>query len=201
MNSTNRGLNRFLLAILGIVVLAAGVLTGWAGAAPELARQWTRIGQHTLAWTRQQLRAAPIPGTDTSWWTAASLLAVVLALVLLVFWIRSQGGGHIRRIGNHEDAGRGATAVDVSYAAEAITDATAGNDQILSTTVTAWRLKGADALKINVQARRGASPADIESAMEVVIAGLDTILGEQVPVLVHIGSGPRSRFAGPELVH
>lgn len=201
MNGTHRTLNRAMLTVIGIVMITVGVFTAWAGASPEMGRRWSSTGQDALGWTRQQLRTAPIPGTDTSWWTAAALLAGVLAIVLLMLWIVSQGGGRTNSIGTHDDAGRGTTTVDVSFAAQAITDANAGNDQILSTGVTAWKLKGTEALKITVQARRGASPAQIDSAVQDVIAGLDAVLGEQVPVLLRIVSGPRARFTRPERVH
>ncbi|WP_104138941.1 hypothetical protein [Arthrobacter sp. ZGTC131] len=200
MNSTPRALNRFLLALLGIVLFAAGALTAWAGASPAVARQWTRAGQDTLDRITGQLRAAPVPGTGSSWWTAAAFLLLLLLVGLLVAWIATQGGGRTGSLGAHEDAGRGTTTVDVSFAAQSIRDATAQNRQLRSTTVSAWKIRGAHALRISVQARKGASPADISSALEEVISGLDAVLGEQIPVLVRIAAGPRTRFAHRERV-
>lgn len=201
MSSTHRGLNRILLALLGAVLLAAGTLTMWAGASPNVARQWTRTGADTLAWTRQQLRATPIPGTDTSWWTVSALLLLAVMVTLLVCWIASQGGGRTGSLGAHEDAGQGATTVDITFAAQAINDATAENGQLLSTTVSAWHVKGAEALRISVQARKGASPADISAAIEEAINGLETVLGERIPALVRIGAGQRTRFARAQRVY
>jgi hypothetical protein len=201
MNSTHRGLNRLLLFLLGAVLLAAGALSVWAGATPEMARQWARTGQDILDRPKQQLNAAPIPGTGTSWWTAAALLLLIVTVILLACWIASQGRGRTGDLGAHEDAGHGTTTVEASFAVQTIGDATAENRQLLSTTVSAWNVKGVHTLKLSLQARKGASPADIASAIEEIITGLDTVLGEQIPVLVRIGAGPRTRFARAERVH
>lgn len=200
MNSTPRALNRFLLILLGAALFVAGALTAGAGASPAVARLWTRAGQDTLDRITGQLRAAPVPGTGTSWWTAAAFVLLLLLVGLLVSWIAAQGGGRRGDLGGHEDAARGSTTVDVSFAARAVRDATAQNRHVLSTTVSAWKIRGAHALRISVQTRKGASPADISSTLEEVVSGLDAVLGEQIPVLVRIGAGPRTRFAHPDRV-
>ena len=41
MRQTNRTRNRILLALLGLVLLAAGALTAAAGLVPEVSAAWT----------------------------------------------------------------------------------------------------------------------------------------------------------------
>ena len=90
--------------------------------------------------------------------------------------------------------------MEATLAGQAIKDALAGNDQILATTVQAWRPRGIDGLIVSVQARKGASPRDITLTIAELLSGLDALLGEQIPVLIRIKAGTRTRFARTERV-
>lgn len=202
MNGTHRGLNRLLLGLLGLLLFTAGTLTAAAGLDPDIARAWTRTGADTWAWVLQQLRSAPVGDTGISWWTVAILGVLVLAILLLLGWIFSQGGGRSDQIGVHSSsAGNGITTVDTSLAARAIREAMAGDGQVLSTGVSSWKIKGTHGLKMEIQARKGASPRQIATTAEDTITGLDTLLGEQIPMLVHIRAGTRTRSARAEHPH
>jgi len=199
MTTTNRALNRAVLGVLGLALIIAGALTAAAGLSAGVASDWTRIGTQAWAWAQQQLGAARIPNTSTSWWTVAVLGALLAAAALLVGWILSQGGGRTNQVGRHEEPD-GTTTVESGLAAQAIKDALSGNEQVLFTAVQTWRIRGADGLKISVQARKGASPRDITLTIAELVAGLDALFGEQVPVLIRIKAGARTRFARTERV-
>lgn len=208
MNSTHRGLNRLLLALLGLILIVAGAITGAAGLFPQVASTWTDTGARTWAWILQQIKAAPIGGLDISWWTIAALAVLVIAIIVLLCWIFSQGGGRSNRVGvresTNDSAGTagvaGTTTVETSLVSRAVRDALEENDQVLSANVSSWKVKDTHGLKIAVQARKGSSPREITDATEETIRGLDELLGTQIPVLVRINSGLRSRFAGTERV-
>ena len=201
MSGTHRGLNRLLLILLGLILFTAGALTAAAGINPDIARTWTRTGAEGLAWALQQIRSAPIADTGISWWTVAILAALILAIVLLICWIASQGGGQTGQLGAHPSRrGDGITTVDTTLAARAIRDAMAEDQRILSTDVSSWNVRDTDGLTIAIQVRRGASPGQIAAKAEEIMTGLDTLLGEQIPVLIHIRAGTRTRFARPERV-
>lgn len=196
MNTTPRGLNRTLLALLGLLLLVAGGALAALGLVPGFAASWRQGGEQSWAWVRNQLHAAAIGGWDLSWWTLAVLLLLVVAAFLLVRWIAAQGGGRSHRLGGRGSVeGRGTTVVDTAVVAQEFLDALAGHGQVLATSVQSWHARGADGLTLTVQARKGASPGELTETVQELIAGLDVLLGEQVPVLVRITAGARTRFA------
>lgn len=202
MNGTNRGLNRALLAVFGLVLAMAGAAALLAGINRGFAQRWTSAGNTVWARIQERLDAARIPGTDTSWWTVALLALLILIAVLSVCWIASQGTGRSNQLAR-QDSDAGNTRVDTAVAAQALKAALAENTQVLSTSVQSWKTRGAaggTGLKISVQARKGASPAEVSSAVEHLVEGLDELLGIQLPVLVRIKAGTRSKFARTERV-
>lgn len=202
MNGTPRGLNRTLLGAFGAILVAAGIAAAWAGTNRGTAQDWTSSG--TTAWRQIQegLAAAPIPGTDTSWWTPAAAALLLVVAALLAAWIAAQGTGRSKQLADAGDQA-GSTTVDAAVAAQALKAALAGNPHILSSSVQAWKTRatgGGTGLKISVQARKGASPAEVGSAVEHLVQRLDGLLGMQIPVLVRIKAGKRTRFFRSERV-
>ena len=202
MNGTKRGLNRATLGVFGLALAAAGAMAILAGSSRGFAQSWTSTGTSVWADIQERLDAARIPGTESSWWTAAVFAFLALLAVLAVCWIASQGTGRSNHLARREEKA-GNTTVDTAVAAQAIKAALAGNTQVLSTSVQSWETKGADeglGLKITVQVRKGASPAEVSAAVEHLVAGLDQLLGSQLPVLVRIKAGTRTKFAHTERV-
>lgn len=199
MNGTRRGLNRALLALVGLLLIAAGALAVLAGSSQEFAKAWTRTGTEFWARIQEQLAAAKITGQETSWWTVAVMGVLVVAAILLVCWILSQGGGRTNQLAR-DDGDAGTTTVETAVASQAIKAALAGNKQVLASTVQTWRLKGGSGLKISLQARKGASPRELTAALDELVNGLDALLGDEIPVLIRIKAGTRSRFARTERV-
>ncbi|MEC5179587.1 hypothetical protein [Arthrobacter sp. CG_A4] len=201
MSGTHRGLNRLLLGLLGLFLVAAGALTAAAGLNPDIAAGWTATGANLLADITTGLAGAPIPGTSISWWTIATLVLALVLMVLLVGWIVSQGGGRSNRASHREDPEQtGTTTVGTSLVSAAVRDATRGDDRIIAATVTTWKVKRTDGIKLALQARKGVSPRDLAEAGEELIAGLDNLLGDQGPVLIRITTGLRSSLSGTERV-
>jgi hypothetical protein len=200
MSCTHRLLNRFLLVLLGLVLLGSGALTAAAGAVPDVARTWADTGSRTTVMVRDQLRAAAVPGAGVSWWTIAAIGSIVLAIIALVSWIASQGGGRTGHAGCRDDGGHGTTTVDTGLLSQAVKDAAAGNDAILAVSVSSWTVKGNPALKLRIQARKGASPATLTASARDLVAGIDRLLGEHLPVLIRIGAGSRTGFARAQRV-
>ncbi|GAA1115230.1 hypothetical protein [Arthrobacter flavus] len=192
MSSTHRWLNRMLLAVLGLTLVAIGALTAAAGLVPEAAESWTSIGTSAVTGFPGLLASAPLTA-DTSWWTIAALALMVVCAALLVGWIASQGGGRTSTVGRQESAS-GKTTVETSLVADALRTALEENDQVLAVAVSSWRVRRHTGLRVRVQPRRGASPGAIVAAANEAIAGLDTLLGERIPVLVSVQNGARTRF-------
>ena len=222
MNGTHRGLNRALLALLGLVLVAAGAIAILAGTNPAFAQRWTATGTDIWAGVQDNLAAAKIPGADISWWSVGVLAALVIVAVLLVCWIASQGTGRSNQLAV-QDSGTGKTTVDTAVAAHAIKAALTDNTHVLAASVQSWNNKswtnkswtnkslpgksrentGAasnSGLKISIQTRKGASPVEVMAAVDHLVEGLDQLLGFRLPVLVRIKAGTRTLFARTERV-
>ncbi|MHA7303713.1 hypothetical protein ACX80E_00455 [Arthrobacter sp. TMN-49] len=204
MNGTRHGLNRTLLGLLGLLLIGAGALGILAGTSRGFALAWTDAGTDAWARIQEQLGAARISGAELSWWTVALLALLLLAAVLLVSWIASQGTGRTNQLAQLENE-LGDTTVDTVVVSQAVRVALADHVQVLATSVQSWKTKGGSGipgtgLKVSIQARKGASPAELADDVEHLIDGIDTLLGIQVPVLVRIKAGTRSKFARPERV-
>lgn len=198
MSNTNRALNRILLAVTGLVLLAAGAATTAAGLVPGVAGEWAGAGTSLMDHARALPAAAPLPGPARSWWAVAGVAVLVLAAGLCLAWLASQGGGRTPRLARDEDGNHGATVVDAGLVAAAVNEALEGNRLVLGSAVSAWESRRGTALRLRLQARKGASPRELADTAEELVRGIDAWLGHPVPVLVRITSGPRSKLAGPE---
>ena len=198
MSQTNRALNRILLALLGLVLLAAGGLTTAAGLVPEVATAWTATAGSGLDRSGELLSTALLPGAAHSWWAVAAVAGLVLAAALSITWLASQGGGRTPRLLTERDGDRGNTVVDTGLVAACVSESLAGNRLVLASSVSAWGVQGRTGLRLRLEARKGASPREIADTAEELVLGLDRLLGHPVPVLVRITSGPRSRVAGTD---
>lgn len=204
MNGTSRGLNRALLGVLGLALVIAGFAVTLAGAKRGFAQTWTQSANEIWASIQERLSAARITGGDISWWTLALIALLLVVAVLLVCWIASQGTGRSNQLAS-ADGEFGSTKLDTAVAGEAIKSVLAENRQVLSTSVQSWKLRGGlrhsqTGLKVSLQVRKGASVTELVSAVDHLVAGLDALLGTEIPVLVRIKAGTRSRFARSERV-
>lgn len=199
MTGTYRGLNRFLLALTGLLLLAAGVLAAAAGTLPGVAAQWAATGREVRGRIRDLLAAAPLPDGTTSWWTIAAVGVLLLGAALMIGWAASQGGGRTNVVAETPDAGQGTTTVETGLVSRLVAEALAGNRLVLASSVSAWRVRGAagvkPAIKISIQARQGACPRELADTAEQLVAGLDRLLGHPVTVLVRITAGTRTHLA------
>ncbi|MGO4805909.1 hypothetical protein AB4089_12350 [Arthrobacter sp. 2MCAF15] len=198
MNHTNRALNRILLALAGLGLLAAGTATAAAGILPDVAAAWAATGSTLMDWPGHLFSAAPLPGPARSWWAVAGVAALILAAGLSIAWLASQGGGRTTHVGREEDSGRGTTVIEAGLVSAAVKQALASNRQVLGTSVSAWHTKGGTGLRLGLQARQGASPREIADTADELVRGIDTLLGHPLPVLVRITSGTRTKVAAPD---
>lgn len=198
MSQTNRALNRILLALAGLVLLAAGAATAAAGVMPGVAATWSATGSSLMDHAGHLLAEAPLPSPARSWWAVAGVAALVLAAGMSIAWLTSQGGGRTPRVGREADGDRGDTVVETGLIAAAVKQALEGNRLVLGTSVSAWESRGQTGLRLRFQARQGASPREIADTAEELVQGIDALLGHPVPVLVRITGGTRTRVTAPD---
>lgn len=195
MRNTNRALNRLMLAIVGLVPTGAGAVVLAVGVLPSAASTWTQTGAFAVNQARKLLDSAPLAGPVRSWWMVAGIAVLLLGAVLCVVWLSRQGGGRSPVLGRQSHGAEGATVIDSGLVALAVQEGFADNEQVLSTSVSAWESRRGTALRLAVEARQGASPRELADTAEELVREIQAWMGHPLPVLIRITSGARSGVA------
>ena len=136
----------------------------------------------------------------------AAVAAVFLIVVIgMVTWIGNQGKGRASTLldyqGNPDDDGAaGAVRLSCAVAEQALKSALQERTDLVGVTVASYDFRKQTAIKIRVLPRQGVSPHVVASDITDLVAALDKLLGFEVPILLSIGSGARSRFTKAERV-
>jgi hypothetical protein len=202
MNGTPRVLNRFLVGILGLLLLAAGIVLMLLASVPAAAQAWQEWAggayRHAL-YLAEQTR---IPGRQESWlWIAAAAVMVIL-IVLMVAWLAQQGKGRANLIvADYEDETTpGEVQIGGGVAEQALKAALSGRPDLAGVTVATYEVQGRPGLRVRVHPRLGVSPQLLAAELSALIEALDVVVGSRTPVLLHIAGGARSRFSKAERV-
>lgn len=217
MNNTNRLLNRLGILLVGLLLLGVGGAVAVAAVFPDTVAAWTTgagIGGLVGGALRALAGAAAwlddLLGTGSSGLLLAIAGLAALLSALLLWFITRQGRGHTSTLltrtgdGTGIDAGAGsevsagvggAVIVSSSLAASSIAHALRQYSGVTRVGVSAFRVRGATALKIAVSARRGVSPRDIRDHVDTIVQRFDELLGAEVPVFISITGGFASRRA------
>ncbi|MFC5930560.1 hypothetical protein D6T64_16825 [Cryobacterium melibiosiphilum] len=197
MTSTNRGLNRLLLAFSGILLLATGTAAALVAIIPEAPDRWREFAGAVVTRTEVMLSATPLAASGVSWMWLVLLVVIALLVVGLGRFIVRQGRGSTSHLLDATPTDHGQTRVDAAFAEQALEQALAGQAEFLGVHASTYRVNGASMLRVGITTRRGAAPLAVISTVEKAVRGLDHTLGTEIPVLVQIGGGFRSRIAGP----
>jgi hypothetical protein len=203
MNRTPRLLNRILLAILGLALLACGAHLSLAAVAPDYAAGWRQAAAQLDARANEVLAATTLPGQSESWlWILIAGLLICLILLVL-WWIAVQGSG---RGGDYVSAyfddeplpGR----VEISQHAveQALRHVLGRRNDIISIGVSVWGLEPEAGLRIKVQPRKGTAPGPLGREVARAAQLVQQTMGTAGPVVVYLAVGTRSRFARVERV-
>jgi hypothetical protein len=195
MNSTNRVLNRGLIFLVGLIIFVLGAASVALGAVPSIASAWGQAAPAVQSHVTEAMVATPLLSTGSSWlWLALIALLTVIGIVLIAFIVR-QGGGHTRELFRDQTTEHGSTVVRTAVAADAIKDALRDRDDLIASSVSTYDVNGITVLKLSATARRGVSPKDIHVSLEGTLRALDNLLGFEVPALIQISGGLRTRAA------
>ena len=202
MNNTPRILNRILIGILGLLMMAIGVLLVLLASVPAVGRWWH--GWSAGAWSNWQglFARARFPGQQESWLWLVLTLLLVAVIGAMVAWIAQQGKGRASLLAAEEDPGEvpGNVRIGGGVAEHALRSALAERADVASATVATYERRGQPALKIRVQPRQGVAPHLLAADVSALVEALDAVVGKRTPVLIHICSGARSRFGRAERV-
>lgn len=200
MNDTNRGANRLVLIVTGLIALVlglAGVLlgipgpvrSGWRSSAGDVARN-----------VDDAIDVSRIPGSTATWYGIAFAVLMLVVVVLLLVFILRQGHGRTRRLIRTQPDENGASIVDAAFAEEALQAALGERSDLVASSVTTYAVKATPVLKISVTCRRGASPRTVAEDVDETLAALDSLLGHDADAFVQIGGGFRARTAATSRV-
>lgn len=205
MNGTPRGLNRFLLALLGLLLLAAGAGLVVIATVPAAAQKWQGYAGAQLDWLRDYENRSRLLLSNESWiWIAGAVLSL-LVVIAMISWIANQGKGRaatlLDRPGDADrDGAAGAVRLSCAVAEQALKSALLERTDLLGVSVTSYDFARQTAVRVRVLPRQGVAPHKIAAEIAELVEALDALLGMEVPVLLSIGTGARSRFTKAERV-
>lgn len=200
MNSTNRGLNRLLILVIGLVLTGLGAAALAVVTVPFVADWWRDNRDAVLdtitGWFAWNPFAA-VPGVETDRGAApvvvpiiGIVLLVVAAALLLAFVLR-QGRGRTDVV-HRAPADHGDVILEADVAAHALGDALNGTAAFSAVRVSAWQVGRERALKVAVTCARGVSPRTAVETVSAAARSLDSLLGVELPILVEVGGGFRA---------
>ena len=202
MNSTPTLLNRVLLAVLGLKLLAVGALLILLATVPAVAAWWHAWSGAAWNAANQAFNATRFPGRPQSWLWLVVALALLVLIGLMVAWVAQQGKGRSNLLASEYDPGEvpGDVRIGGGVAEQALKQALSGRPDLASASVTTYDVKGSPALKVRLLPRQGVAPHLLAEEVAGLVAALESVVGREIPVLIHIGAGARTRFGRAERV-
>ncbi|WP_022904352.1 hypothetical protein [Curtobacterium sp. B8] len=198
MNATNRVLGRIALVLVGLALLGVGVVTVLVPTVPAVAAVWQDVARAGLA----DLGPGAARQASIAAWTALLGGAVVLGVLALVV-LSTLGGGRTGTVVEDDggaDGVAGSVRIEAAAVQHALSSAIGDLPQVASLAVDVYRVRGRRAVRIRVRPRRGAGPRELTERVEAVVADLDAVLGERLPVLLEIARGGAGS-GKPDRVH
>lgn len=202
MNNTPRTLNRILIGLLGLKLLAIGVLLVALAAVPGAGAWWRSWSAGVWQPVRGLLESTRSPGQQESWLWLVATFVLALVTALMVAWLAQQGKGRTGLLIAEEDPGDvpGDVRIGSAVAEQCLRAALADRPDLAGATVVTYEFKGEPALKIKVHPRQGVAPHVLAADIAGLVDALDAVLGKRTPVLIHLAAGARTRFGRAERV-
>lgn len=200
MNHVNRGLNRTILCIAGLVLLVAGALAATAVLVAPIGEAWTRTGEAAIG-VAQDVRSSTVITSSTAmtWFdaavTAACAICIVICVTILVRMLTRRRRDRIRIAMREDELGR--VVISDSFAADALQQSLSQRPEIVSAKISGGRYRGQEVLHVSVTPRSGVSPRQVADTVTTLTANLGRLTGTENPVYVSIHAGLRSRIAAP----
>jgi hypothetical protein len=188
MNATRRGLNRFVLFLVGVVLLAAGALALAVALLPGGTDTWTTVMGGFQGWLESL-------GRESAGWGAVAAF-LVLALVLIVIAsaaVRGRRQAPLQSTGS--DSAEGRITVTDGFAAEALKNALAERDEILSSRISAGEIQRESVLHVAVTPRQNTSPRQVAEHVDTLVTNLAALTGQNLRAYISIHSGLRAKLA------
>jgi hypothetical protein len=195
MNGTNRALNRLLVFVIGLVLLAGGAAVAVGALWPDVRDTVSSAASDASGPVSDALSGDQV-------WILWVVAAASLVLILLLVWFAlRQGHGQTGELltvnegSSRDEPTGGRLVIDAKVAEQVLEEALADTAGIVSIDVTAFRVKGENVLRITANARKGASPVEIRRSIDQAVSRWDALLGTETPVVIQINGGLRTQMA------
>ncbi len=198
MNETNRGLNRAILLVVGLILFAAGAAAAAAALWPWVGTAWSEGLASGISWMHDAADRTRVTDDATpSWFVLAVLAVLVILVVLAVVVIARLGGGRSATVVRVDgfDGELGPITIRDGLASDAITRSLSRREEVLASRVTARRVGGSDVLHVSVTPRQSTSPREVAVTTGRLVDNLAVLTGTRTPTYISIHSGVRSRLA------
>lgn len=183
------------------MLLTAGTAAVLASVWPVATRIWDDWTGRAVSWMQDADETSRISDATTVSGFTIGVLAVLLVIVAgAVAVIVRLGGGRSNVVIRDEggDGAQGPVVIRQGFASDAITHSLASRGEILTSRVSASRVRGADVLHVSVTPRKNTSPVDVAETVTRLVDNLSTLTGRETPTLISIHSGVRARLAGDQ---
>lgn len=183
MTRSNRTMNRLLLALVGLALVAVGA-GGTLVAVPDLA---ALVPWAASALPGGALPVIAVPGADGYGIAAASAVVVV---VLSLSWVFTRGRGRVATLMRAADD-RGALEIDARLAGDIVTLELEEARDIAAVHTSAYLVRGTEVLALSITARDGADLERLLADTRRAVARLDELLEKRIPVSLIVTSDRR----------
>ncbi|MFJ5956067.1 hypothetical protein ACIQC5_08905 [Paenarthrobacter sp. NPDC092416] len=202
MNGTPRALNRVLLFIIGVKLLAIGALVLLLATVPAVASWWHSWSAGVWANAENAFRQTRFPGREESWLWIVAGIVLVLVIIGMVAWLSQQGKGRANLLVAGDDDGDvdGEVQIGGGVAEQALRAALAERSDLASSSVATYEVNGQPGLRVRIQPRQGVAPHTLAADVSKLVEALDLVIGKKTPVLVHMVAGTRAKFTKAERV-
>jgi len=200
MNRTNRFLNRMIILIVGVLLLALGSGTVLLYLWPAAAEWWRVHAVIAHEWLDEAITRTSLGNTTASWVTFGALAAIVLIVVVLIVPIARLGSGRTHTLlgsGGQEglDGLDGRITIETGFASDALQETLSQRPEILSSRISTATVRGKPLLHVSITPRQGTSPRRVADEIDRMSSNLMTLTGSDVPTYISIHAGLRSRLA------
>lgn len=199
MNKTPRALNRILLAVIGLTLMAAGALAMLV-TIPAVGQWWRFAAGQAGRWSGAALRDTTLPGQRDSWLWIALIAVMALTAILMIAWAANQGRGRSGIFARDDDGTTGTVTITASAVEQALKAALQERGDLVNSAVATYEFRREPAVRIRVFPRQGVAPHVIAEEVSALVEALDLVAGRQAPVLISISAGARTRFTRAERV-
>lgn len=188
MRNTNRALNRALLFVVAIVLIALGGLLIAVAAVPGWVDVWTRTGDGIRQWAD----GVGEPAFGIGVIAGLAVIAIVLVLIA-VGAVRGKHRVPLQSTGAESETGR--ITITDGFASAALKNSLDGRDEILSSRIASNEVRKETVLHVSVTPRQNTSPRQIAEDVDTLVTNLATLTGQQFRTFISVHSSLRARLA------